>query len=549
MKKVIIALFIITVLGGFCRFWRLSSHPVSLSMNEAAIAYNSYSILKTKRDEWGVFLPFSFRSVGDYKAPVLIYLMVPTLAVLGLNEFSVRFTIALFGVLTLPAVFFLIEKLSKNKKIALLTTFSLAISPWHIQFSRATFEAILALFFLLLGALLFLTALENKGKFLWLSIVSFVLSLYTYHAERVFTPIFVLGLFVIFHRQLLENKKAVLKSILLGIILMIPFIKIMLSPEGQVRAKMTFLANDAAVSFQLHQPDEKLSLKQKIFDNNAIILGNFWIKRYLNYFDPGFLFFKGSQFTLPNIADVGLMYSWELPLFFLGIWQIFIKRKIFDGKALFLVVFWFLLGPLVASFTNNEQHSLRSLVWIPIPQLIIGVGSFFIYKIITSFPLKKKLAAIAATGSLVIVSLIYFFDIYMVHFPAFFSECWDYGYKEAAQFVWEHQKEYKEIVIDPVFGTQGPYTFSVPYLQVLFYGQYPPELFQKDPARKRGADSVDFANFTFKQIYWPDDRAKENTLFIGSPWSLPLDDLKEANILKKIPFKNGAIGFLIVETK
>ncbi len=549
MKKVVIALFIITILGGFCRFWRLSSHPVSLSMNEAAIAYNSYSILKTGKDEWGEFLPFAFRSVGDYKAPVLIYLMVPSLAVLGLNEFSVRVTIALFGVLTLPIVFFLIKKLSKNQKIALLMTFSLAISPWHIQFSRATFEAVLALFFLLLGALLFLTALENKGKFLWLSMVSFILSLYTYHAERMFTPFFVLGLSIIFHRQLLENKKAVLKSILLGMILMIPFIKIMLSPEGQIRAKMTFLANDAAISSQLHEPGEKLSLKQKIFDSNAIILGNFWIKRYLNYFDTSFLFFKGSQFTLPNIADVGLMYSWELPLFFLGIWQIFIKRRIFDGKTLSLVALWFLLGPLIASFTNNEQHSLRSLVWIPIPQLMVGVGSFFIYKIIIDLSLKKKLAAIMAVGSLVIVSLIYFFDIYMVHFPAFFSECWDYGYKEVAQFVWEHQKEYKEIVIDPVFGTQGPYTFSVPYLQVLFYGQYPPELFQKDPARKRGTDSVDFANFTFRRIYWPKDRIKKDVLFVGSPWSLPLDDLKQANILKKIPFKNGATGFLIVDTK
>ena len=43
-KKIIIILTLIVLLGGGLRFWRLASHPVSLSIDEIAIGYNSYSL-------------------------------------------------------------------------------------------------------------------------------------------------------------------------------------------------------------------------------------------------------------------------------------------------------------------------------------------------------------------------------------------------------------------------------------------------------------------------------------------------------------------------
>jgi len=541
MKNTKILLLIIVAVGTFFRFYQLPSNPVSLSMNEVAIAYNSYSILETGRDEWGISFPLSFRSVGDYKAPILIYVMAPVIKIFGLTEFSTRFTVALFGVLTIPVVYFLVLVLSKKKEISLFAAFSLAMSPWHVQFSRATFEAILALFFLLAGVLFFVISLQKKGKYYWLSIIFLIISVYSYHAERVFVPILLLGLIIIFYNELFKHKKACIISAIIGVILIVPFITIMLSVQGQTRAKMTFITNDENISYQLHQKDEKLTLIQKIFDNNWLIVGNFWIKRYLNYFDPGFLFFKGNQFTLPNVADVGLMYVYELPLFSIGFWLVFIRRNVLDKKYLKLIVLWFLIGPFVASLTNNEQHALRSLVWIPIPQLLVGVGCYFVYEKIKSLSLNKKVILRFGFLLIVIINSIYFFDIYFIHFPIFFSESWDYGWKEVSLYAWQHQKEYNEIVIDPTFGSIGPYTVSVPYLHILFYGKYPPKLFQLNKGRVE--------NFNFRPIYWPKDRLKKNTLFIGSPWSLPNDELKQSIIHKVIKFKNGVDAFYIVETR
>ena len=64
MKKSILAtIFIISTIF---RFWQLSSYPVSLSMDEVAIGWNAYSILKTGHDEWGEFLPLAFKSAGEF---------------------------------------------------------------------------------------------------------------------------------------------------------------------------------------------------------------------------------------------------------------------------------------------------------------------------------------------------------------------------------------------------------------------------------------------------------------------------------------------------
>ena len=66
--------------------------------------------------------------------------------------------------------------------------------------------------------------------------------------------------------------------------------------------------------------------------------------------------------------------------------------------------------------------------------------------------------------------------------------------------------------------------------------------------KERSVDVENFGKFIFRTIYWPKDRELEKTLFIGSPWRLPLKDINDNQIVKKIYFKNGQLGFLIVKT-
>ena len=155
-KTAFLLLGLIFVIGIFLRFYKLGQIPPSLDWDEASMGYNAYTILKTAKDEYGNKLPISIRSFNDYKASIYVYLSTIPIALFGLNEFSVRFISALFGSLTVLLAYLLIKQLlsldkryKNNIAIPLLTSFFLAISPWHIQFSRVAFEANLSLFYYL----------------------------------------------------------------------------------------------------------------------------------------------------------------------------------------------------------------------------------------------------------------------------------------------------------------------------------------------------------------------------------------------------------------
>jgi 4-amino-4-deoxy-L-arabinose transferase-like glycosyltransferase len=150
MKKII--LVFIFVLALFLRVYKLDEVPVGFLWDEAALGYNAYSILYTGRDEYGKLFPAVFKSFGDYKPGFYVYLTIPSVAILGLNEFSTRLPSAIFGSLTVLLIYFLISKgtrLTNNKENEILAIFSsavLAITPWHINFSRGAWELNVMLF-------------------------------------------------------------------------------------------------------------------------------------------------------------------------------------------------------------------------------------------------------------------------------------------------------------------------------------------------------------------------------------------------------------------
>ncbi len=234
-------LFLIVLLAGFLRFYQLTDVPPALNSDEVAIGYNAYSILKTGRDEYGIKYPLTFRSFDDYKMPVYVYLVTGSMKIFGYNDFSVRFPSAIFGTLTVLVTYFFTKKLFSrwdyklSHRLALIASFLLAISPWSLQFSRAGYEANVAVFFVVSGSYLFLLGLKKWWAFL-LSAIVFSLAIWTYLSARIFVPLLVLGLAVVYAKELWKQKIAVGLGIVIALILLLPIIRLSLSPQGQMRA-------------------------------------------------------------------------------------------------------------------------------------------------------------------------------------------------------------------------------------------------------------------------------------------------------------------------
>lgn len=108
VKKILFALILC---GGLVlRFNQLGINPPSLDWDEVSAGYNAYSLLYTGHDEYGYAWPISIRSFGDFKPPLYTYLTIPAVALFGLTEFAVRLPSAIFGTLTLVAVYFLTKE-------------------------------------------------------------------------------------------------------------------------------------------------------------------------------------------------------------------------------------------------------------------------------------------------------------------------------------------------------------------------------------------------------------------------------------------------------
>ena len=207
--KIILLLSLIFFLAFALRFYKLGEIPLGLNNDETAIGYNAYSIEQTGRDEYGTFMPIYFRSFGDYKLPVYVYMATLSEKVFGVNAFAVRFSSMFFGVLTTLSLFFLIKNLSKRSDLALLTSFLWAVNPWNIFFSRIGFEVNVATALSVLGTLFFVKAFQKEKVsylILFLSLIFFIVSLYSYNVARLVSPLILGTLIVINHGRFFSHK-------------------------------------------------------------------------------------------------------------------------------------------------------------------------------------------------------------------------------------------------------------------------------------------------------------------------------------------------------
>jgi len=150
IKKNTLIFIAIIILGFVLRFYRLGSLP-SLNADEAAIGYNVFSLIETGKDEHGNVWPLQFQSFNDYKPGGFFYVVLPFVKLFGLNVWAVRIPGALLGGLTVVVLYFFVKKVFLDQKLALIASFLLAISPWHIHFSRGAWEVNAASFMILVG--------------------------------------------------------------------------------------------------------------------------------------------------------------------------------------------------------------------------------------------------------------------------------------------------------------------------------------------------------------------------------------------------------------
>ena len=118
----LMVIMVIILTATIIRFYQLGNPSNGFYLDEAAIGYNAYSILKTGKDEFGKSFPILFRSFTDFKAPLYIYLSIIPIKIFGLTSFSTRFISALSGSIAILITFLFIKLIIKRASATIVFT-------------------------------------------------------------------------------------------------------------------------------------------------------------------------------------------------------------------------------------------------------------------------------------------------------------------------------------------------------------------------------------------------------------------------------------------
>lgn len=454
LKNYLIILIIFLAL--YLRFYKLESNPPGLYWDEVSNGYNAYSILKTAKDEYGVFMPTLFRSYDDYKPSVYIYTLVPSIAIFDLSEFAVRFPSAMAGILTVLLTYYLAKRITARYKIALIAAFFLAISPWHLQFSRGGFEANLMQFLTVLGIILFIKGIKNY-RLLVPCAISFGLALNTYQGSKIWIPLVITVLAFCFFKEIIKlGKKLVFALIVLSIFVL----PILLDYQDSIiRGKSVSI------------------FSQK--DKNVYEL---FIKGYLSHYSPTFLFLRGDTIGRHSVPGIGELYVFEIPLILIGLYSILKNSSRFKS----LLVSWFLIAPIPAALSSPVPHALRAITFMPIFSLIGAIGLF---QLITSEFLKRvKPLYLLSLFIIGLFNLILYLHLYYVHYPKEKGPDWQEGYRDLISYVDNVKDNYESIAVSEVLGKS--------YIYTMFYLKYDPKTYQQS------GNSQAFDKFEFFKYSW-----------------------------------------------
>lgn len=457
-RKSIIILIAILFLGLFLRIYKISSMP--LYGDELTMVYDSYSLLKTGKDQTGAVLPLTFR-MGAGRPAGYVYFSIPFVAIFGPSVWGVRSLSLISGLGIIILMYFLGKKLF-NEKTGLIASFLASISLWDIYLSRAGFEAHFALFLALFGVVMFLYKKYIPMAFFW------GLAIFTYPTFKLTIPLLFLILITLNgFKETLKNKTFIVSILVLTI-----FAGFAINETFKGVSEERFLSinvfSDANLRENIvQQINEQRNLSilpefiKPLIYNKPARYTRILFENYVENLSPDFLYLRGDGNPRHNPGEMGMLYLIELPLLFAGLY--FLAKE--EKKNLKFLVLWILIVPLATMFLG-QTHGLRNNFMIP---SFLLISSFALTK------LTKKLGTfifVLITIQLVSVLItIYFYA------PNKFGSFWSEDAKNNSYLAISNKDKYDQVFlstkIDNIEYAYPVYAKLDPNLVIDQYGKLP----------------------------------------------------------------------------
>lgn len=455
-----VLLGLVIAVGAFFRLFDLAHLPISLFGDEIDVGYHAWSLVTTGRDYMGYLLPTYIQSLTEWRAPLLMYITAPFIGIFGNSPFVIRLPVALLGIASIYLVYLLVKELFQNKKIALLSAFILSMTPWHIHYSRASFEVVPLIFLEMLGTYLFIK------KKVFVSFIPFALTLYTYSTASVFTPLLVITLIFIYRPDIFRTKN--IWKFALSIAMILPLVYSIFFGQAAGRFKGISIFNDTKIIdniiIQRTDPWVSKSSTEVFFHNKYFAYATTFGENYLKAFSPEFLFLQGDPNFRQSISGQGELLWIVLPFLLYGLFLTF--KNIGERSFRFLLT-WLLIAPIASSLTQGGgNHATR--LFLMIPPLIV-ISAYGLAQFISQIKNKYFIATIFL---IFIFCFANYWHRYSSHYRYESAAMWQSGYEDIFAQLTPLLKDSQNVYIN---NTAAP-----SLTKFSLFTKYPPSEFQKN---------------------------------------------------------------------
>lgn len=519
------------------RIFNLVGVPPHVTLDEATTGYNAYSILKTGADEYGTKFPVLLRAYDDYRPALYTYLVIPFVKLFGLNVLAVRLPSAILSIIVILSVFFLIRcilvKDKRKDSITLITMLFLALSPWHIYISRLGHEVNLFFSLFIFAITLFYLFINYKNRFYLVgSSMLFALSFASYQSGKIFIPIIILSLGIIYYKDFIHRKILVVISIAIFVIVIVPTLVASRAPNALIRFQATniftmapSLLDDSAKNIVIAK--EKNDIVGQLINNRRFVYVSLPVNAYISHLNPFWLFSNGPDepFKAPFL---GLFYPYDLLLMLLGILILFRKPTISRRTKIFILI-WCVSSIVPGAITTGFPHAMRIFQILPIPHLFMALG------------LVSCLSKVKIKNILIFVVLLYLAVSSILFYKSYFEKLpligyqFQYGVDKALNFAITYENEYDKIYISNSGNLFESYMFY------LFLSKFDPAQYQHSGGTISGGYAQEHKIGKFNFVDLSKHKGMKG-LIIQNP-----SESFEGVLLSKIYFLNGRDALWIVK--
>lgn len=362
--------FLILSIGLAARLWDFRSLPPGLNPDEASIGIDSYYLYKYGIDRNGTSYPIHLISWGSGQNALYAYILLPLIALRGLNVETIRFPMLFSGILSMPLMY-LAGKKMLGEEFGLLSMFLMAISPWHIVNSRWAVESNILPFVFLAGFTLMLFSTPKNAAFL-LSCVFFSLCLYAYGTAYVAIPIFLLfSIPILFYAKRITGRQIIIG---LSVFSLIAFPIAMFVIVNTFRLQTIQIGLITIPRLPVEARYESMaaifnaSPLSLLFENVKVLLNLLWSQE--------------DSYASSHVAPFGYFYKITFPLIIAGIFTAIPFRK--DDREnrveRFLLLAWG-LAAISIGLVSSVNLTRINLIFTP----------FLFYLALLAFRLNKRI--------------------------------------------------------------------------------------------------------------------------------------------------------------